>query len=538
MTLDEKLSQIAQERAAKTAHEQQVKQDEALKPVQARIKEIEAVRLRLDIIKGSLEIKSDAPDKSQKGKGMKEHAVETASSIAEQSGHLDSLVRRHSDTLKTLGVESQEQLMSHPEFGEEAEVLAYKKAVAQGEGLKEAEGALKQRLASLGVSVDAGSLSYEAVEKAVGKKLQEVEVELRKEKLKTPEGRAEVIAELAKTFERDTSNMTVRGNLPTRLAFDELVFDRTSNPQSRLDFTYEGRTRFVDWSSAPLLPDNSANVGEKYGWDVLQEAVTKAYAARLGAIFAANNEKAGRGSGLGNDGKQLKAEQDKIKGVLELLKLAISAQVIRAQVSEIQTSDGKQFARDINEAKERIARLNTEGEEARKKIADLARREGALAQGQQVVKTRDNMVLSVPSIEREVEQMEAELGKEKPILVNISGQIWTHKNKEPRIFGKKEWQTQLDALRRLETASKDKIADLEKKLPILRDRRQIRLAKDIYSISHYGVDRLIADQELSGTKEEVFGQLRVVLNETANRKPPESIVKLLADYEALAAKLA
>src|SRR3989338_430542 len=102
MTLDEKLSQIAQERAAKTAHEQQVKQDEALKPVRARIKEVEAVRLQLALIKGSLEVKSDASDKAQKGKGMKEYAVETASSIQEQSGHLDSLVRRHSDTLKTL----------------------------------------------------------------------------------------------------------------------------------------------------------------------------------------------------------------------------------------------------------------------------------------------------------------------------------------------------------------------------------------------------------------------------------------------------
>lgn len=527
MTLEDTLSQIAQETAAQKAREQEAKQDKALWPVRARVKEIESVRLQLAFIKGSLEIKSDAPDKSQRGRGMKEHATETASSIAKQSGQLDSLMGRHLDTLQTLGIESRDQLISHSTLGEEAEVLAYKQAVAQGEGLKEAESALQRRLQGLGVAVDANSFSYEAVEKALGERLQTVEGELRKEKLKTPEGRAEVTAMLAKDLERRIPKMFLSGRGYAQL--EKLSFD-TGYPNTEIVFLRKEQ-KITNWSGNRLLGLGSGTLGRDYDWNVVQEALTKAYATNLDGTFHRFSQGTGTSVGI--------QEQEAIKeGILKLIGTAVNAQIIEAQVSGIQTSDGKPFARDISDAKERVARLNTEVGEARKKIEDLTKRERAIAQGEQVVKTRGNMFLSVPSIEKEVEQVEANLNTERPNLVRISGQIRTHRNNEPKIFGKAEWQTQLDVLIKQETASKGKIDTWEKELPKLRDSRQIRLAKDIYYIDHYGVDRLIADQELSGTKEEVFGQLRAVLNEVANRKPPELLVRLFADYEVLAAKLA
>ncbi len=211
MSLQEKLSKISQNLQETKAEAEKKAQEKELEPIRARIKELENQKNQLDLVKGSLELKSD----KDTGKGMKEYSKETEEQVKKESTRLDTLTEKNKEALQTMGVENQDQLIDNPEFAEETEVVSYKKAKEQGEGLKMSDASLQEKLKTLGVNIDAESFSYDSAERALTEKLQSVEGELLQEKLKTPEGKEEAIEMLSKNLEKNIPQASFSKNEKT-----------------------------------------------------------------------------------------------------------------------------------------------------------------------------------------------------------------------------------------------------------------------------------------------------------------------------------
>ena len=80
MSLQEKLSKLSQNLQETNTEEGKKSQEKELEPIRLRIKELENQKSQIELIKGSLELKSD----EKTGKGMREHSIETESKIYTQ----------------------------------------------------------------------------------------------------------------------------------------------------------------------------------------------------------------------------------------------------------------------------------------------------------------------------------------------------------------------------------------------------------------------------------------------------------------------
>ena len=293
MSLKEKLGGLTKNLEEQKKTQKQSEEDERLAPVRANIKELQKSLKGLDLIKNSLDFKET--DKPEDHVGMKDYAEKTDKNIKSKSGEIDSLILENKEALNNLGIEDRNQLSSHPEFAEEKEVIEYKKSLDQGEGLKMSDTKLKNRLTKLGVEFDIENFSYELASESLSKKIEEVNDDIRQEKLKTPEGREEIINNLAKEFEKSTGKMELN---------TINIYDKNSDPggfnRDKPDYSYRFETdrsgfsvnfkdekaKVTDWWSLTLLPDNFKNTEDKYGEEITHEALEKAYQNKVHDNFS------------------------------------------------------------------------------------------------------------------------------------------------------------------------------------------------------------------------------------------------------------
>lgn len=275
MSLQEKLSKISQNLQETKAETEKKTQEKELEPIRLQIKELENQKNQLDLVKGSLELKSS----EKTGKGMKEYSKETEEQAKKESTRLDTLIDKNKDALQTMGVENKDQLVENSEFAEEPEVVSYKKAKEETTNLEMSDSALKEKLKTLGVNVDAENFSYDSAEKALAEKIQSVESELLQEKLKTPEGKEEAIEALSKNLEKNIAQVNFSKDGKT--GAEVLSLNRG---ESKITISGE-KTKFEGWSRAKLLPDEMSVLEKTYGADVLKEAVRKAYENKIQNSF-------------------------------------------------------------------------------------------------------------------------------------------------------------------------------------------------------------------------------------------------------------
>lgn len=274
MSLSEKLSKKSQELEKTEAIEAEERLAQELAPIRARIAEIENQKKELQLIKGSLELKSD----ENIGKGMKEYGGEVKKTKKEKTTKLDTLIEKNKKVLKTMNIEDREGLVENQEFQDEEEVMEYKKASKQEDELKMTDKALVNKLEKLGISISPEELSYDAAEQAISERLKVIQDELLQEKLKTPEGKIEVVEVLAKDLEKNIPKTT-------------LTFDQTTG---RYKFSlgpthYEGRgifisntsTKFQEWNNIDLIPKDAKEMESVYGADIVNEALQKAYQSKI-----------------------------------------------------------------------------------------------------------------------------------------------------------------------------------------------------------------------------------------------------------------
>jgi len=274
MSLEGKLTNISNKLREEEAEKKKTAQEKELEPTRSRIKELEDQKNQLDLVKGSLELESD----EKTGIGMKEYSKETVDRAESESARLDVLIEKNKEALESMGIENRDQLAENEEFAEESEVLDYKKAESDLEGLETADSALKIKLKELGIITDEENFSYDSAEKASAEKIQSIDAELMQEKLKTPEGKAEASEMLSKDLEGNIARLDFSINNKTGERL--LVLDNRSTIS-----VSDEETKFEDWYHAEILPKNMSELTETYGGDVVHDAIRKAYANKVDSAF-------------------------------------------------------------------------------------------------------------------------------------------------------------------------------------------------------------------------------------------------------------
>jgi len=280
MSLKEKLSKISQDLQKTKAETEKEAQEKELEPVRLRIKELENQKNQLNLIKGSLELKSS----TETGKGMREYSEETHKQVQKESTHLDDLINENKEALQKIGIENKDQFVKNSEFAEESEVVSYKKAKEEVANLETSDSALKEKLKTLGVSIDEESFSYDSAEKALSEKLQSLKDELLQEKIKTPEGKEEVANALSESLKDSVLELS-------------FLKDEKNNTQSFYlnnggEIIIEDKnTKFKNWYRVKLLTKKITDLEKTYGKSVVKEALLKAYGNEIEAAFENFDEK-------------------------------------------------------------------------------------------------------------------------------------------------------------------------------------------------------------------------------------------------------
>lgn len=277
MSLQEKLSKISQNLQETKAETEKKTQEKELEPIRLRIKELENQKNQLDLVKGSLELKSS--DKT--GKGMREYSKETDDQAKKESTRLDTLIDKNKEALQTIGVENKDQLVENQEFAEEPEVVSYKKAKEETANLEISDNSLKEKLKTLGVNTDEENFSYDSAEKALAEKLQSVEGELLQEKLKTPEGKEEAVETIAKNLEKTLPKTAFSQDEKTK----EYKFSVGSSYDEKNISITNDKATFKEWYNAKLLPENIKDLESKYGKEIVQTALKKSYDTKVEKAF-------------------------------------------------------------------------------------------------------------------------------------------------------------------------------------------------------------------------------------------------------------
>lgn len=307
MALRDKLGKLSEEIAAEKQAAQETEQNENLKPIRATIKSLEKEKLDLEMMKNSLDFKKQAPED---GLGMKEYANVTGVQKKKTRAQLEEIATENTEALEKMGIKNIDELAENPEFSEDEEVVAYKKALDQEAGVLLSDTKLKNRLAKLGLEMNDANFSYEAASREIGLRLEKLEKELAAEKLKTPEGRDEVINKLAEEFSKNTDNIfwtsssmidkeaqRRSGQEYVGNSYYEFSLSQTRDYRGegfRLEFIDDNKSKIDNYSQLPILPKNFSEQVDKYGLDIAEAALKKTYAEKVDQAFMDENGPSGR----------------------------------------------------------------------------------------------------------------------------------------------------------------------------------------------------------------------------------------------------
>jgi hypothetical protein len=200
ISLVDKLAAIKQQ---KETNQKNV-EDESLTPIRNQIKDLQKNAFQIDLVIGAIEehTQQSNDEKVVHGNGIKNYAKNIEQQFKDESSKIQTLTNENKSLLTEMGIETTEQLIDNPEFTTTEEVIAYKKAKTDAKELVEIDDKnLQEKLKELGVEIDPNNFSYDLTVKALKEKKEKVQDEILLEKIKTPEGKEEVIEQLSKEIE-------------------------------------------------------------------------------------------------------------------------------------------------------------------------------------------------------------------------------------------------------------------------------------------------------------------------------------------------
>lgn len=329
MALKDKLGDLSQQIAVEKEAAKEAKQTEDLKPIRAHIKKLEKTKLDLEMIKNSLDFKKETP---ADGLGMKEYATKAKDETKKTRQQLEEIATENKEALDKLGVKDIDELANNPEFAEEEEVVAYKQAEKQEEGVQLSDAQLKKRLASFDININDENFSYETASQEISQHLEKIDSELLTEKLKTPEGREETINQLAAEFAQTTKQLEFSGMSRKVDAEKDRGFDKNKadvycqlslkdkpgqygGDNFRVEF-FGDKATINDFYNLKLLPKDWQEKVDKYGEEIAAEALKKNYQQKIEGVF--------------NDPSKLQGEAEKMRSALELINPEKRRQALKA----------------------------------------------------------------------------------------------------------------------------------------------------------------------------------------------------------------
>ena len=330
MALKDKLDRLSQQIVAEKEIEQKAQENENLKPIRANIKKLQKEKLDLEIIKNSLDYKSQGP---KDGLGMQEYAKKATDEKTKTRSQLEEIAKQNKAALEKLGVTNVDELADKEEFAEDEEVVDYKKALDQESGVQLSDTELQNRLANFGITIDEKIFSYTTASEEIGLRLKELEQELLSEKIKTPEGKEEAITQLVEEFSKNTkslgfeSSSIKRADKNNEQSFNRnekeatYVFGLKDKPDQyggdNLIFKFNGdKVALNNFRNAHFLPKNFSQQVDKYGLDIAEEALKINYTQKIDKVFT--------------DPNRLLGEKLKIQNTLELANPEKKKQVLSA----------------------------------------------------------------------------------------------------------------------------------------------------------------------------------------------------------------
>lgn len=172
---------------------QQQEIDESLQLVRQKICNLEDHRQKLAILHESLIAKK----MNGGGIGMSEHAQRVSCLRKTRADRINELMLENKQELEAMGIKNRDELTNHPEFSQTEEVSDYRESLKNTTDLAEADSALLNRLTELGIKSDQEIskpvINYELLVTVLVAELAKVDQKIITEKMKTQEGRQEII---------------------------------------------------------------------------------------------------------------------------------------------------------------------------------------------------------------------------------------------------------------------------------------------------------------------------------------------------------
>lgn len=522
MSLENKLSQISNQIRENKENESKKLQEENLEPIRLNIKELEKTKFQLELILDSLKLKSG----KDSGIGMREYSTKTENEFKEENIRLDKLIDKNQETLKTIGVENKDQLLENSDFSGDEEIISYKKSKGQKENLELSDSVLKERLLSLGMTINQENFSYDLAEKMLQEKIEQVNKELALEKAKTPEGKEELKEELlqyfnkeipsfsfskAKNFDHYNKNYVLDLGRYNRIEFDENRIIKGDTP---------GSFSTGEWEK----------IEEKYPYDVIREAMEEAFEKKVGSSSYSYDLSGSHD----RETKELKEYKEMIQ--LKFLPMAKNMIDIKFRNNELRYKAKIQGLGNnigsIKDVENIIKNLESDKKEAERILGEIIRIETELPNEGVIL---SGTYIEVPSVLKEYNEFRKETDEKIKRLKDVIWEIQKLETNKPKLFGKEKWNISLNKLIQekgeLEKRTDSKWTQEENNK--LYEKACFYIPTKEYS----KIEKIIKEQpKTQGNSKEIFNGLKVKLNDIANKEIPESALKLYEEFSDLIEK--
>ncbi|OIO29637.1 hypothetical protein COX93_02890 [Candidatus Nomurabacteria bacterium CG_4_10_14_0_2_um_filter_30_12] len=521
MSLENKLSQLSSKIRENKEKESKKLQEEKLEPIRFKVKEIEKVKSQLELILGSLKLKSG----KDSGMGMREYSTKTENNFKKENTQLDSLINKNQEALKTIGVENKDQLLENSDFTNDEEIINYKKSKTQKENLELSDLALKDRLLSFGINIDE-NFSYDSAEKVLNKKIEQIENELALEKAKIPEGKQELKEELIQYLEK---------KIPSFSFSKAKNFDHYNNKNYVLNL---GGYNNIEFSESRILRFNtpgSFSMGEwqkleeKYPYDVIREAMKEIFEKKV-----ANASYSFDISGsYDRETKEMKEYKDMIKS--KFLPIAENMLNVRFRNDELRYKakiQGLGNVSNITYIERIIQKIESDKDEAKKTLSGIIQIENELPNEEVVL---SGVYLEVTSALKEYNKFVKETEEKEKRLKEVISEIEKLEMNKPKLFGKEKWNDNLNTLKK-EREELEKRTD--KKWYQEENNKLYKKAYFYIPTKEYSsVEKIVKEQpKIQANSKEIFNDLKIKLNEIANKEVPESALNLYKEFSDLIEK--
>jgi len=531
MSLEQKLSNLTKNIENKKRQEAKELEEMELGPVRSKIKELEDKKYLLELIKGSLNLKSGERIMSDSynkytGIGMGEYSNETKANLEKEIAKLDSLIIKNKEALAGLNINNREELVDNFKDDEEAsEVHDYLNAKDRNEDLNNRDESLKEKLKTLDVPINNDNFSYSSAEKTIDEKLGGLDNEIFKEKLKTPEGKIEAIESLSLELEKllPATGLIKDDNTTYRFSFD--------NRQNKIYFI-NNEAKINKGSYIHLLPDffsfpddrKLSEVESKYGEDVIKGAIKKAYFDKIEKSFGEFNKSKDKDY-FANKHLDINTIKNNVhKKIEEIIDFNLKIVEINKEVKN------QNFCSNHTYLENELSKIEENKKDAIRILGELARIESELS-GEDLI--LNGVTINVLSVGKEIEEQKNKIKKEEINLKNKENEI--HNRKKGFFETEKKWRDDLRILNEDFNKLKSKIDAMSREeMNELYKRYYIYIPTKDYSDTKRIVE---AQKDLKGKPDEVFKNLREELQGIIDKKAPESIVKLNKEYKEMEEKL-